>query len=350
MKLARVLIAVGVVGVLCGIAYVGQERPTPADQMTTAAKKLLASLDEKQKKKATFPFDSKERTNWNFVPLQKTINGKRVHLRKGLPLHQMTEKQHQLLIDLLASGTSLDGKKKAVMIMALEGILNKLEQNGRNVRNPEWYNVTIFGEPSKTGKWGWRFEGHHLSLNYTLEGGKVISTTPAFFGANPAIVYTKKGNLLGYEALPACENISRALFRSLDKDQKKVARQKKAFDEPKQGSPTADVGEPVGLPAAKMNEKQKKLLTRLIRAYALRMPFDLGRQELARVKEAGIDKVHFAYTGKTKKGSPHTYRVQGPTFVIEFLNTQPGGGGKPANHIHSCWRAIGGDFGLKGKQ
>ncbi|MGF1582245.1 MAG: DUF3500 domain-containing protein [Gemmataceae bacterium] len=349
MKLNRLLVAFVAVGIVCGLAYVAQERRTTADRMTAAAKKFMASLEADQQKKATYPFDSEERTNWNFVPLQKSIEGKRVHLRKGLPLHEMTEKQQRLAINLLASGTSLDGKNKAVLIMALEGILNKLQKNGGTVRNPEWYNVTIFGEPSKTGKWGWRIEGHHLSLNYTLEGGKIISTTPAFFGANPAVVYTKRGSLLGYEALPSCEILAQALFRSLDKGQQKVVLQKKAFGEPKQGSPTADVGEPVGLPASKMNEKQKKLLTKLIRTYAMRMPFDLGRKEWERVEEAGFEKVHFAYTGGVKRGVPHTYRVQGPTFVIEFLNTQPGGGGKSANHIHSCWRAIGGDFGLQAK-
>ena len=160
--------------------------------MTGAAERFLASLDAKQKTKAAYDFDDKERTNWYFTPQQKD----RKATRKGLPLEDMSEKQKELAVDLLKAGTSEGGFKEATTIMSLESILAKLEaKKGQMVRDPQWYFFTLFGTPSKTGKWGWRVEGHHLSLNFTIDGGKVVSATPAFMGANPAEVKSgeKKG-------------------------------------------------------------------------------------------------------------------------------------------------------------
>ncbi len=256
----------------------------------------------------------------------------------------MTDKQKKLALELLGTGTSSSGKEKAVNIMMLESILDKLEKGGRSVRDDEWYFVAIFGTPSKTGEWGWRLEGHHLSLNYTIDGGKIVSATPAFFGANPAVVMSGKKE--GLETLPDCENLARELFRSLKGKQKEKAYQTKNFPEPVQGSAQPKVGDPVGLPASEMNAKQKKLLNRLLKSYAYRMPPVVAEVELNRLQKAGIDKIHFAYTGGAKPRQPHTYRIQGPTFVIEFLNTQPDPAGNASNHIHSVWRRIGGDFGV----
>ncbi|HEX5270690.1 MAG TPA: DUF3500 domain-containing protein, partial [Gemmataceae bacterium] len=186
--------------------------------------------------------------------------------------------------------------------------------------------------------------GHHLSLNFTLDKGKVISDTPAFFGANPAVWIA--GPKKGTEVLPEAEDYAKELFKSLDDDQKKVALQKERFPEIEEAAKTpTTVGAPKGLSAAKMNEKQRDLLQKLIKGYADRLPPDIAKSELDGVKEGGFDNVTFAYQGGLAQGEKHTYRVQGPSFVIEFLNVQEDSAKNPADHIHSGWRSLKNDFG-----
>jgi hypothetical protein len=335
------LLALMMVAALAGVAYVRQVNEPAGSKMVNAADRLVASLNAEQKTKATFDFDNKERFNWHFVPLQ---DNQRRPTRKGLPLEEMTAEQKEAAKALVAAGTSSDGYTKATTIMSLESILRELEKGGRLVRNPEWYFFTIFGTPSKTGKWGWRVEGHHLSLNFTIDGGKVLAATPAFFGANPATVM--QGPRKGTRTLPEADDLAKALFRALDEDQKKVAYQKERFPEIDAQNRAPDLGEPKGLPAAKMTEKQRGLLLRLLQAYASRMPDDVAEAEMSEVHKAGLDQIYFAYNGGLEPGKPHTYRVQGPTFVIEFLNEQADSAKNPANHIHSVWRNTKGDFGL----
>ncbi len=345
MKLSRLGLAAALLAALAGVAHVSQRADTPGRKMADAAQAFLASLQDEQKTKATFPFDSPERTNWWFVPREKD----KKPIRKGLPLKEMTAEQKKAALALVAAGTSASGDKQAVTIMSLEAILREQEKGRGPVRDPEWYFFTVFGNPSKGGKWGWRVEGHHLSLNFTLDGGQVISSTPAFFGANPAEI--KSGPHKGQRTLATVEDLAVQLFDSLDAGQRTVAYRDKDFPDPAsdQAKAKPDVGAPVGLPAAKMNDKQRGLLTKLVETYAQRMPPEVAEAEMREVRKAGLDKIHFAYTGGTKQGKAHTYRVQGPTFVIEFLNVQADSAGNPANHIHSCWRRIQGDFGISAR-
>jgi hypothetical protein len=341
MKLVRMFSALLVVIGLAGVAYVSQVAEPSGMKMVTAADKLVASLSAEQKAKAVFDFDNKERLNWYFTP-QQDKDGK--YTRKGLPLEEMTEEQRTAAKGLLAAGTSGSGYTKATTIMSLESILRELEKNGRMVRNPGWYFFTIFGNPSKTGKWGWRVEGHHLSLNFTMDGGKVTAATPAFFGANPAEL--KSGSDKGKQTLPEAEEYAKKLFQALDDGQKQTALQKDRFPEIGEHTPAPKVGAPKGLSGGKMTEKQRETLWQLVEAYARRLPDDIAMVQLVEAKKAGIEHIHFAYTGGLKPGEGHTYRVQGPTFVIEFLNEQADSAGNKANHIHSAWRNMKGDFGL----
>lgn len=342
MKLSQLLFASLAVACLVGVAFVRQNAESTSDQMVTAAQNFLDTLNGDQKKEAQFKFNDAERTNWHFIPMQEGDKP----TRKGLILQQMNDKQRKATLALLRTGTSSVGYDKATIIMSLEGILAELEKRGRFTRSPDWYFVSIFGKPSKNGKWGWRIEGHHLSLNFTLNNGKVISATPAFFGSNPAVV--TKGPKKGLQVLEGCEVLAQKLFNSLDDKQKNVALQDKHFAEIEQGKPRPNVGKAKGLAAAKMNEDQKNTLAKLIRTYTERMPKAVGEQQWDRVEKAGIDRVHFAYTGMKGK-KPYTYRVQGPTFVIEFLNVQGDSLGNPANHVHSIWRNLQGDFGFAKK-
>ncbi len=346
MKLKQLLLVGMVAAGLIGAACLSKESETAGVRMSDAAAKLVDSFNDEQKSKALFAFDDKERTNWWFVPLQRD----KKPLRKGLRFEQMTAEQKDMAKALLRAGTSAAGFIKATTIMSLEAVLNELEKNGENVRNPGWYFVSVFGTPSKSGKWGWRIEGHHLSLNFVVDRGKIVASTPAFFGANPALIkdQTGKGPKLGYRTLPEAEDLAQELFASLSAEQKKEARQPKQFPEIEQGKPAAHPGAPKGLAAEKMNEKQRDVLMKLVQAYANRLPPEVAEAEMAEVKSAGIDKIHFAFAQDSDKpGKPYTYHLQGPTFLIEFLNVQSDSARNPANHIHSCWRDLKGDFGIE---
>jgi hypothetical protein len=331
-----------VLAALVGAAFVAQETESSGPRMVSAAEKFLASLSEEQKAKAVFAFDSKERTNWFFIPLQ---DQQKKSTRKGLPLEEMTAQQREAAKQLIRAGTSAAGYDKATTIMSLETILREFDKASGMVRNPDWYFFTVFGTPSKTGKWGWRVEGHHLALNFTLDRGQVVSATPFFFGANPAEV--KTGDRKGLRILSEAEDLAQQLMAVLNEEQRKAAVQAKQFPEIEQGKPKPNVGQPVGLPAEKMNEKQRDILTRLLESYANRMSPDLAKAEMDKARAAGLDKVHFAFfRDEDKPGKPYTYRIQGPTVVIEFLNVQSDSQNNPANHIHSALRNPKGDFGL----
>jgi hypothetical protein len=343
MKLIKALVAGAALASVAGLAILADQTTTSSGSaMVAAAQKFLGTLSAQQKLKATYPFDDKERTTWHFTPQQD--NKTRTATRKGVPLEDMNAAQKKAALDLVRSGTSQAGAVAATTIMSLEAILRETEKGGAMIRNPEWYFFTIFGEPSKMGKWGWRVEGHHLSLNFTMDGDQVIASTPAFFGANPAEI--KEGDKKGHRTLAPSEDLARQLFKSLDDEQRKVAFQAKHFGEPGEKTLTPKVGAPVGLPASKMNAEQKETLTKLLKAYTDRMPADVGAVEYKAATAAGLDGIHSAYSGSTELGQGRTYRVQGATFVVEFLNTQPDGSKNAANHIHSCWRRLKGDFGL----
>lgn len=344
MKSIRIVLATTALLIVAGVAYVAQQNRAGSD-MVNAAEQFLASLTTEQRMQASFAYEDMERFDWNFIPLQDKQTRKAT--RKGLPLESMTPGQRKAALALLRASTSEKGNVAAVTIMSLEEILLSQEgPKGAMVRNPEWYFFTVFGQPNKTGAWGWRVEGHHLSLNFTLDGTQVVAATPSFFGANPAEV--KSGPRKGDRVLAASEDPARELFKSLNPEQRKIAYRDKPFPEPEQKSIRAKVdAAPLGLAAAKMTEAQQQILWKLLSSYTDRMPGDVGEAELKGVRDAGLDKVHFAYNGDTELGEKRSYRVHGPTFVIEFLNEQKDSAGNNANHIHCVWRHLAADFGVK---
>jgi hypothetical protein len=305
-------------------------RTQSAPVMSETAKAFLASLTPEQKAQAVFAFDADERLNWHFIPKE----------RKGLPLKDMTPPQKHLAHSLLNAGLSQRGYIKATTIMSLEDVLRILEKDSGVRRNPEGYFFSVFGEPSEQGIWGYRVEGHHLSLNFSIVNGKVIGS-PNFFGANPAEV--REGPRKGLRVLHAEEDKARELLTALTPEQKKVAiLTKDAYkDIITMASRKASLeGQPSGLNAGKMNAKQRALLQAVLEEYANNMPEQVAQARLDQIKKAG-NNLHFAWTGVEEKGGPHYYRIQAPEFLIEYDNTQ-----NNANHIHSVWRDFKGDFGL----
>ena len=340
---SALLVALALVG---GAVMLGQAQKPTGAKMADAANTFLATLSAEEKKQAAFAFDDEHRTAWFFTPQQ---DREKNPTRKGLRLEKMSDKQKAAAFDLLRAGLSATGYKQADAIVSNEALLAELEgKGGAMVRNPGWYFVSVFGEPNNTGQWGWRFEGHHLSVNFTLDKGEVVSATPLLFGSNPAEV--KDGPKKGTRIMPEVEDTAKALIASLTDEQKKAAKQAKQLPEIKEKVPTAGVGDPVGIPGSKLDEKQQAKLTEIVKAYADRLPADLAESEMKKVTDAGMGKVYFAYcVEEDKPGKPYTYRVHGPTFVVEFLNVQADSAKNPANHVHSGWRSLPQDFGLKGK-
>lgn len=313
----------------------------PGTSMTTAAKEFLECLKPEQASQARFSFESPERTNWHFIPLQ---DAQRKPTRVGIRLELLDTPQREKAMGLLRTGTSAEGAKAAETIMSLESLLHVMEGGKGNVRNPNWYFVSIYGEPGK-GQWGWRFEGHHLSLNFTLVGDEVISVTPSVFASNPAEVLT--GERKGTKPIINVQNLALELIGALDNNQIAKARQTAPHPEVEAKTIAATAGELKGLPTGDMNDSQRKTLNQLIQTYLRRFPENIGKKEWNRIEQTPGDLYFSFYRDETKPGKPMTYRIARKDFQIEFLNVQPDGEGNPANHIHSAFRTLPKDFGMK---
>lgn len=347
MKLVRIATLGLTIAIFSAVALVGQGEPkTSAGKMRLAVERFLGTLSPELKSKASFSFNDKHRLAWFFTPQQ---DKEKRFTRKGVRIEEMTPEQKAAALALLKTGLSAKGYERATSIEGNEALLAELEgPKGAMTRNTGWYFVSVFGDPSSTGKWGWRFEGHHLSVNYTLDKGEVISATPLLFGANPADV--KSGEKKGLRVLPVIEDQARALINSLTPEQEKIAKQPAPKNysvlEIKEGQPKAEVGNPVGITADKLTPAQRETLNKLLNAYIDRMPEDLAAVELKRVQSTPPNKLYFEYTGSPVPGEPYTYRVFAPEFVVEFLNVQADSAKNPANHIHSAWRRLPADFGI----
>jgi hypothetical protein len=325
--LALRLLALGIGIVLLTAAY---SRMHSASVMSDTAKAFLNSLDPEQRARATFQFQDEQRFDWHYIP----------RTRKGLPLKDMNSAQKHLAHALLSAGLSQRGYIKAITIMSLDEVLRVMENGKGPVRDPENYAFSVFGEPSETGTWGYRIEGHHISQNFTIANGKVQGA-PSFFGANPAEV--REGPRKGLRVLAHEEDFARTFIQSLTPDQKKIAivNTTAPADILTTNSRKAALqGQPSGLEASKLNAHQKELLQTLLDEYCNNVPEQVAQAREEQIKKAG-NNIYFAWAGGDQPGQPHYYRIQSPAFLVEYDDTQNG-----ANHIHSVWRDFDGDFGL----
>lgn len=312
---------------------IAQEKGHPtaatAARMRDAAGKVLASLPEAARARVQREFSDPDRLDWHFTPRS----------RNGVALKELDAKGRDAIHALLRQALSAPGYRKAVNIIELEIVLRELETFGL-MRDPERYHLTIYGKPDPGAAWGWRFEGHHLSLNFTLAGDRMAVDTPSFFGANPAEVH--KGPKKGLRVLAAEEDEARALLALLTEDQRREA----VFDTRSFGDiVTGNAGKvaplnPVGIAASKFDDRQRAQLLKLVETYAMSLEPALAQARLARVREGGVENIRFGWAGATGRGARHYYRIQGPLFLIEYDASQNDG-----NHIHTVWRDFTGDFG-----
>jgi hypothetical protein len=304
-----------------------------AGKTAQAATSFLDTLKPEQRRRATFDFTSEERQNWHYVPRP----------RKGLARGDMDGAQLEAADALMASSLSLVGLDKSRAIIQHELILGGIERGTgvtRFDRTPDLYFLSVFGAPGGDEPWGWSVEGHHLSLNITVVNGDLVSATPSFFGANPAQV--KHGPDKGLRILQLEEELARELYRSLEPRQSEMAviYPVAPSDLITRASRRVEVSQRAGLPAQLMSADQREMLMSLLKVYIDRVPADVARNALKRVEDDGVDEIFFAWAGSQHQGQGHYYRVHGPSFFVEYDNTQD-----MANHIHSVWRDIDDDFG-----
>lgn len=299
-----------------------------ASELNKSALSFVNSLTEIQKSKALFELSDEERFNWKYIPID----------RKGISLKQLNASQKQLAFEVLQSSLSKQGYKKAKDIIGLEKVLFLL--SGKAYRDEELYYLSIFGKPTHNNIWGWRFEGHHLSLNFTVKNGQLSAVTPNFWGANPAKV--KSGDKKGLRVLKQEEDLGRQLINNLTNEQQKIAiiaasAYKEILTKNKSEiNPLANKG----ILYAALTDPQKKQLLKLISVYLSNMSEEVAQSRYQGIQQHGLESIQFAWAGSTQANNRHYYRIQGTTFLIEYDNVQNQG-----NHIHTVWRDFAGDFG-----
>ena len=337
-----------------------------ASRMTEAAAAWLDSLNDDQRAKASLRFeDTAERTSWAYFP----------RMTKGLPLLEMDARQQKLAHVLIAGALSFQAYAKVVTVMASESLVNVMEGGRLDAfRDPRRYFLAVFGSPGDE-RWGWRFEGHHVVLNFTLADGEIASPTPLFLGAQPAEV--SHGHSMVLRPCAEEEDAGRELLGSLDGERWRrtvicdiappdfvlmnspvvpnaalpgeieappllanIVAEAKAMPPQQRETLRFERAHPRGLPASVMDKAQAKLLSELVDVYVDRLPEPLAAIERERIDRAGIDAIHFAWAGETERRRPHYYRLQGPSFLVEYDNTQ-----NDVNHVHSVWRDPDRDFG-----
>jgi hypothetical protein len=307
-----------------------------AQDLSEQAINFLNTLSPELRSRATFTLDDQERYNIQFVPIE----------RKGPTFHDFNEEQKSAALKLLRSSLSQQGYNKSTEIMELEKVLFVVENNqwkwpdGTPVRDPLNYHILIFGQPSEDAFWGWRFEGHHLSLSFSTADNQIVASTPSFWGSNPA-----KVNVEGFdnkEVLKSEQDLGFKLVNSLSPDQLSIA--KFSDTAPRDiftgNDREAHNLEPKGLSYTDLNDDQKAIFMKLLNVYIDNYESGFAESFRKKIENAGLEHLSFAWAGSLEPGKGHYYRIQGPVLLIEYDNTQ-----NNANHIHSVVRDLTNDFG-----
>ncbi len=310
------------------VAFAAFLSPEPAPSgMAEAARKFAASLDSAQRERAAFAVDAAVRKDWHYIPRD----------RPGLPMGALDEAQKKALHALLDSALSDEGVRKVDGVILLESVLREIE--GSAMRDPAHYTVSLFGDVGAKEPWGWRLEGHHLSLNFLEDDGRV-SVTPYFLGANPEKV--PSGPHAGLRPLADEEELARKLAASLDASQRAIAVHEDEVPADVILSPgrAASFLDPPGIAGSKLTDEQRALLAKLAALYPGAIDEAIHGDAVDRVRKTPASELHFLWIGALDPGKPHYWRVQGPRFAIELDDVQGG-----ASHVHTLWRDLDDDFG-----
>jgi hypothetical protein len=326
--------------------------------MASAASRLLAALADAQRTQLMFDFDDEaSRRDWSFLPVRE---------RTGLQLGALTADQRKLAHELIITGTSMPGYAKLVSVMAMEHVLRALaleRQSAVRLFDADRYCFKFFGQPGDPRAWGWQLAGHHISLNFTVAGGRDVSPTPTLFGSQPASLGTlaplTDDEELGYRFLNSLDAGQRAAaiiaHRSPPDLATRIAARIGDVERPDAvfvpepdyvlTEDERDVlsyvrNSPKGVPGHQLDKRQLDDLYAIVGAFAGRMPEDVAAAQLRKIEQAGLENLTFGWAGGTEPGERHYFRIQGPVLLIEHDNTQDNGA-----HIHSVWRNPADDFG-----
>jgi hypothetical protein len=292
---------------------------------------FIDSLSPEQRKKAMLDFEDQRKLDWHFLPST-------IFLREGIPLDELSSPQLKKLEKLMLTFLSKSGYEKVEKINSLEEVLRAISGDSL-IRDPGKYFTTFYGDPTHDKVWAMSFEGHHVSLNFTVVNGEV-SSTPRFLGSNPAMI--PEGPRKGERTLQIEEDLGFDLINSCSEDQKKKAIfQEDSFkDILSFNIPKVDPLVPAGIPYSELDSDQQNKLMRLIDEYLNTMPKKSAMERMDKIMDEDLSDLYFGWVGALKLGSAHYYRIQGKSFLVEFDNSQ-----NRANHIHSVWRDFDGDFG-----
>jgi len=331
-SLFRLLVFFLLVSVVTGPHAFAQDKTAPHD----LAMQLAALCTPAQKAELMKDYADPVRTDWHYIPKAN---------RKGLDLRKANGKQRAAALALLDSGLSKQGGDTTKQIMALEGLLAVLE-NAPERRDPNRYYVTLFGEPAASGVWGFSFEGHHMSCNFSFDKGKLVCATPLFLGANPErVVRSADGHpAVGSRVLGPEQDLAVELLQSLNADKANLGKPKRDMKEG--GKAHAHERRRIGVAGKDMNAAQKKKLDALVARYLAHLP---ARYAAEIRKQMKTDELSFAWHGGKDATQPHRYQIVGPTHAIVYYNTQSDSVGTKVNHAHAILRTIGGDFNIQEK-
>ncbi len=299
--------------------------------MTAAAQALLEATAPGPRAELLQPFTLEARGDWHYTPRS----------RPGIAFKAMGAGQRQAAQRLLAAALSEPGLVKVRALIALEIALRALESFGLS-RDPENYAIALFGTPDAAAPWGWRIEGHHLSLHFTLAKGEVVASLPQFLGANPAQVPRDipGGPRQGQRVLGEEEDRAFALLAALNAAQRRQAvfSAQTFGDIATRNAQQLDPLAPVGIAFDALDAAQQALLLRIVESLAAVAEPSIAQQRLEQVRSGGLASIRFGWAGAQQRGQPHYWRIQGARFLIEWDNS----GG---NHIHNVWRDFAGDWG-----
>jgi hypothetical protein len=328
------LAAAGAAGLALGVRSARAAPALPTEDVEAAARAFLASLSPAQRARASFPFGGAERTRWHWtVPTSVP--------RNGLPLAQMSIRQRRAALALLRASTSRAGYGKALDIMSLQGVLKRMTTGIDDPFDADRYFVSVFGQPGDRA-WGWRLEGHHLSRNFTIVGNIVV-TEPFFLGAWPTRAGTAYRSIVrGERTMRREEDAAREIVLSVDGRLRRraVFSSESLTDHVTQNAVRVTPLDPLGVLAGDLPSAAQRRVLEIVRTYIANHPAAAARRALDRVERAGMARIRFGWAGSLRPGRPHYYRLQGPTFLLEFDNSRNSG-----THIHSVWRDFERDYG-----
>ncbi len=307
---------------------------TSNHEIVRLSQELLASLSPELRATAVFGYDSTERKTWFYTPVP----------RKGLDFRKLNKHQKVMAKSILSQSLSQQGYDNAMAIMQLESVLHVLEKRApeNDHRDPEKYYFSFFGTPDLVNQWGWRIEGHHLSLNYTSKDNKIYSETPLFFGTNPARVPAGMAVPEGTEVLKAETNMGFAFLKSLNTDQRKKAiiNEVAPADMVTANTAKALFEQNEGIKYTDLNKQQQLDLIKMLSYYVRRTPDGFADEFMRKIENAGFDNLHFVWMGGDEWGKGHYYRIHNPVVLVEYDCTQD-----KANHVHSVVRDLTNDWG-----